>query len=174
MKKAKLISANRRQRGYTLVEVVVTITILAILTSIALPSFISTVRNNRIIAQTNELITAFALAKSEASKRGARVSLCGSDGAVCSGGTTWTNGWLVFSDINGDGSLDAGDELLNSFSTDPQTQITTDQVSITYRSAGDITSITNVRISTGGCSSAWQRQIAILASGRAAVSKQDC
>lgn len=58
----------RRQNGFTLVELMVTVAVLAILSTIAYPSFQSTIRSNRVATTTNELIASLALARSEAIK----------------------------------------------------------------------------------------------------------
>lgn len=95
--------------GFTLVELMVTIAIVAILSAIALPSFSNSIRNNRLATTTNEFIGAVNLARSEAvkSNRGGRIC-ASSDGATC--GTDWAAGWIVFGDANGNGTPQA-DEI---------------------------------------------------------------
>lgn len=89
----------REQRGFTLIELMVTIAVLAIVVSIAGPSFTSMINNNRSAAVGEELAGAFNYARSEAVKRGDRVSICASsDGATCSAAGTWSQGWIVFTD----------------------------------------------------------------------------
>ena len=81
-------SVFKAQRGFTIIELMMTVTVLALLLGIAVPSFMETVRNNRIISQNNELISSLNLARSEALKRGGSVSVCASaDQATCSGST---------------------------------------------------------------------------------------
>jgi type IV fimbrial biogenesis protein FimT len=99
----------QRRNGFTLIELVITIALLAILIGMALPSFRATIQNNRMTAQANEMVTALQFARSEALKRSAPVTVCASDTsqdpAQC--GSDWSAGWLAFVDgqIEGAGSV---------------------------------------------------------------------
>lgn len=94
--------------GFTLVELMVTIAIVAILSAIALPSFSNSIRNNRLATTTNEFIAAVNLARSEAVKSNRTGQVCASsDGATC--GTNWSDGWIVWADADGDGIPQAGE-----------------------------------------------------------------
>lgn len=86
-----------KQQGFTLVELMVTITVLAIVVGIAVPSFYAQIQNNRALALGEEFSGALNYARSEAVKRGTRISLCASsDGKKCSG--DWQQGWIAFVD----------------------------------------------------------------------------
>ncbi len=102
------------QAGITLLELMVAITVLALLLGIGTPSFLNLVRNNRLATQANEFVTALNLARSEAGKRGLPVSVCASsDGAACElGAPDWSQGWIVFTDTANAGELDGADEVL--------------------------------------------------------------
>ena len=100
-------------KGFTLIELMVTISVAAILLVIAVPNFRTFVLNNRITGQANDMMTALNYARSEAIKRGLPVSMCSSTtGAACAGVLTWGTGWIVFADPNNNGTLDAGETLL--------------------------------------------------------------
>src|SRR3569832_1171984 len=93
-------------RGFTLVELLVTISIATILVTLAVPSFSDFVKINRMITQTNDFVTALNVARSEAIRRGNRITLCkSSDGAGCVSGGNWEQGWIVFVDADGDGAV---------------------------------------------------------------------
>jgi type IV fimbrial biogenesis protein FimT len=102
-----MYSSIKAQRGFTLIEVMLAISILAVLLGLAVPSFIETVRNNRTISRNNEFIGSLNYARSEALKRSDSVSVCASaDQQTCTGTTDWTTGWIVFSDLDADGDRD--------------------------------------------------------------------
>lgn len=86
-----------KQRGLTLIELMITLAVLAVIVGIAVPSFNNMVQNNRSLSLGEDLASALNFARSEAIKRGARVTLCGStDGIACNG--TWTNNWIAVVD----------------------------------------------------------------------------
>src|SRR3569832_1169297 len=93
-------------RGFTLVELLVTISIATILVTLAVPSFSDFVKNYRMITQTNDFVTALNVARSEAILRGNRITLYkNNDGAGCVSGGNWEQGWIVFVDADGDGAV---------------------------------------------------------------------
>lgn len=93
----KMTTINKRQTaGFTLIELIVTISIATILASLAAPNFSRLIKENRLTAGTNELVSALILARSEALKRSNNVSICAStDQATCSG-SDFSTGWVVF------------------------------------------------------------------------------
>ncbi len=86
-----------------MIELMVVLSVAAILASLAVPSFRSVIQNNRLATQANELTGTMNFARGEAIKRGSSVTVCVStDQATCTGGTAWENGWIAFADINRD------------------------------------------------------------------------
>ncbi len=100
------------EAGFSLVELIVAITILALLISVGVPSYQNIIRDNRLVAQTNSLVGTLNLARSESIKRRSPVIVCRTDnGNSCSnnGAGTWETGWIAFVDDNADGNPDVTD-----------------------------------------------------------------
>lgn len=103
----------KKNSGFTLLELMITIALAAILLSVGVPSFNGLIKDSRLTVGNNDLVTAFNLARSEAIKRGLRVTVCKSaDQASCTTSNNWEQGWLVFTDENENGSYDAAGETL--------------------------------------------------------------
>lgn len=101
------------QRGFTVLELVITMSIAAILLAIAIPSFSYVTKSNRMSGQINDLLADMQFARAEAVKEGSDVVVCSSANQTsCSGSATWQTGWIVFSDQNRDGLLEAGEPVL--------------------------------------------------------------
>jgi len=95
-----MINMNRKKSGFTILELLITLAVLSIVLTIAIPSFQSTIEKNSVSASASEFAASLRLARTEAIKRGRSVAVCPSnDQATCSG--IWANGWLVFEDTNG-------------------------------------------------------------------------
>lgn len=89
--------------GFTLVELLVTVAIVGIFASIALPSFSKMIEKNRVNTATNELVSNLLLARSEALKRSNNVTLCPSDNQTsCASNGDYSKGWIVFLDCDDD------------------------------------------------------------------------
>ena len=105
----------RCQHGFNLLELMVGISVLGILLAFGVPSFTAMIRTNRLVEQSNGMVGALNYARSEALKRGYRVSACPGSSGACSGGTDWNAGVLVFTDDTGTtGTIDDSDEVLQS------------------------------------------------------------
>ena len=104
-------SAPRATRGFTLIELMIAVALLAIGLALGTPYIRDAVMNVRMTGQANDLMADLALARSEAVKRNVRVALCTSTNGTTCGGSTWADAWLVFPDLNGNGTQDAATEL---------------------------------------------------------------
>lgn len=101
--------------GFTLLELMVVIAIIAIFMGLAAPSFSSLITSTRLSSQTNELMADIRFARSEAAARGTRVVICpNTDGGTsCStSASDWASGRLVFVDTNADGVRQDTEKLL--------------------------------------------------------------
>lgn len=104
-------------KGFTLLELMVTVAIASVLVGIAIPSFTSLISSNRLTTYANELVTTLNLARSEAVKRGQHV-------VVLKTGVNWEKGWQLFVDIDRSTTakqnvLDASDIVLKTYSALP-------------------------------------------------------
>jgi len=117
------VSGMNTQTGFSLTELMVVMTIVGILMGMGVPSYRYVTTANRVSGETNGLLADMQYARSEAIREGQTVTVCAStDGATCVGGagTTWQGGWIVFSDVNGDQTVQAATEpvlrVINKFS----------------------------------------------------------
>ncbi|MFK0571729.1 GspH/FimT family pseudopilin [Endozoicomonas sp.] len=101
-------------RGVSLLELLVSLSIAAILIAVSAPSMKTLIINNRVANVADEVFTSLVLARSEAIKRQRTVSLCSTiDDLTCDEDDSgWHHGWLIFTDESDDGVLNGNDQLL--------------------------------------------------------------
>lgn len=103
-----------RATGFTLIELMVAVALIAILIGIAAPSFREAMMNVRISGQANDFMADLQLARSEAVKRNQTVFVCASSDQASCNATSWADGWIVFPDLNANGAKDAAEAILKA------------------------------------------------------------
>ena len=113
-----LAQCSRRspQRGVTLYEALVTMTVAGVLATVGIPSLQALLANTRLTTATNTLLAALATTRSEAIKRGQRVVLCpSSDYRSCTDASDWHVGYVLYVDNNNSSDLNPGEPVLRVF-----------------------------------------------------------
>lgn len=120
----------KHSSGFTVIELMIVIGVVGILLAVGLPSLQDTINSINANSAAKTLVASLNYARSEAVKRGAVVSVCGSSsGTDCDAGS-WSEGWIVFVDENSDadgeaGSVDAGDPVLRVYQGSGASVLTT-------------------------------------------------
>jgi type IV fimbrial biogenesis protein FimT len=110
----RILAISPSESGMTLVELMVTIMLVAILMTIGIPSYRYVTNSNRATSEVNSLLADMQFARAEAIKEGQFVTVCPSTNSTScvANSSIWNTGWIVFSDVNGNGIVDAGDTVL--------------------------------------------------------------
>lgn len=162
---------RKKQQGFTLYELMITIAVAAIILSFGVPGYMSFIQNSRATTHTNDLVTALNLARSEATRRARNVTVCSSiDGETCAGAADWSTGWVV---------LDANDDVLRVWAErSGGANVVTGASGVTKLSFGPRGALTgggvtfNIRLPD--CTGDNGRDVAVNAAGRIAVSRVTC
>lgn len=101
-----MIKINKIQ-GFTLLELMITLAIAAIITTIGLPSFTGLMRDSRMTTNVNDFLTALSYARSEAATRNVDVIVQSKSGI----NLDWKQGWDIYIDVNSNNIVDAGELL---------------------------------------------------------------
>lgn len=123
---------QQNQYGYTLVEMMITVSIAGVLLAAAVPAFSTLYSKNTSIAYANDLTSAFFHAQNEAVARNIQVTI--KPKTVTSGNNLWQNGWDIFEDKDGDMTQDSGEELISTY-TPSSSSYTLNAENSTYNSS---------------------------------------
>lgn len=159
----------RTSRGFTLFELMVTVAVMGIILSFGIPGFMSFIQNNRATTDTNDLITALNLARSEATRRAAPITVCSStDGASCSGDGDWSGGWIVRNDVG---------DVIRTWPERSDAGVVTGNVSqVRFLARGSLAGgvIPRVEVRLPNCEGEQGRDIEVNVAGRISVDRVDC
>ena len=125
----------RHVAGLTLVELLVAVSVFAIMTTTGLPAMASFIASQHQLATKDALLEALRSARDEAQRRSTPIRLCPTaSGTSC--GSNWDQGWLVYIDKNNDGQFNSQDQLLQQKLNAQTTNINTTASSLQFRANG--------------------------------------
>ena len=179
------------QKGFTLVELLITMVVVSILLATGVPSFMQFIKNNRITGQANSFVVSIQMARNEAVKRGASTTLCAANAAMdgCSGDNDWSTGWIVFSDLDRDGVIDSGtnacledeDCLLRTINPPQKSTLTASVSDIRFLPTGQTDNLGSVSavsvtffLEADDCDQNQKRSIKITRQGHTTMTEQPC
>ena len=140
-RQGQLTAAVGSTRGFTLVELVVCMGVLAVMAGWGLPAFGELARNTARTREVNRFVQAIYLARSEAIKRNGVVSLCPSaNGSTCQPGPQWQRGWIVFVNLDHDSpaSRDAGESVVHVYQQWDAGRILSNRGTLSFRPFGQM------------------------------------
>ena len=146
----------------------VAVSIVAILLAVGVPSYKSVTTANRISSEVNGLLGDLQLARSQAIKQGQPVTVCVSrDGATCTGGAAWSNGWIVFSDPNGNAAADVGEAVLRvqkTFTSTDTFNASNNVTAVSFNREGIAVGVLNgalIKLQDASGTNAWTRCLSV-------------
>jgi prepilin-type N-terminal cleavage/methylation domain len=108
LKKLKALAKN----GFTIIELMITIGLLAVMVTLGIPAFTSTINSNETAAKSNAFLSALKMARSEATKRRLTIFVCASDNQTDCASNDWSDGWIVFEDTDSSNAFEAANDTI--------------------------------------------------------------
>lgn len=174
-----------KSNGLTLIEVMVVVAIIAILTTLAAPSFKGLIQSNVMASTVNSFLADMRFARSESIRRGGGVVMCRSDApetstATCGsgsgpGGNGWVSGWIIFHDLDNDGARAANEPILRVqsaiTSVDSISETSTPVNKFRFMATGRLTlsGPTTMRFGGGNFANERQRIVCVNVGGRGRI-----
>ena len=158
---------RQRHGGFTLVELMVTVAVIAILAVVATPSMSAMLNNSRVTAQAEEMVSSLQLARSEAVRRNARVTVCAGANGVCNNSANW-NQWTVFGRDNT--ATPPVDDVIRDTQISGSVQMSGPADSIVFRPSGMI----DAEQALGIVMADQNRCVTVQISGVVTVSREAC
>jgi type IV fimbrial biogenesis protein FimT len=129
---------RRKSDGFTIIELMITILVLAVLISLGAPNLYQMIVNNRLTTEVNSLVAGLQYARSEALRRNTVVTIGASS-------TDWSSGWNVWIDTDADNAVDGTETLLRSqnsqasgYTIKPPSSVTTSPAALRFNANGTI------------------------------------
>jgi type IV fimbrial biogenesis protein FimT len=101
-----------RAAGFTIIELMFVVALIAVLLGIGAPAMTTMVANNRISTVASDLLTDFTFARATAISRSQRVGICASNDQATCNGSSWQQGWMIYVDANSNGDFDVATETI--------------------------------------------------------------
>jgi len=162
-------------QGFSLFELIVTVSLVAVVLTLGLPSFGGIIANHRLRVEVNALFHAVHLARKESIVRRRVVTLCPTrDGVACERDLDWSTGWMMFvnRDRNGDAQRDPDEPILQQFEVNPANRVVANRMSFSLRST-ELRATNGTLIFCDRTKRAAARALVISYTGRPRVSRTD-
>lgn len=101
-----------RAAGFTIIELMFVVALIAVLLGIGAPAMTTMVANNRISTVASDLLTDFTFARATAISRSQRVGICASNDQATCNGSSWQQGWMIYVDANSNNAFDVATETI--------------------------------------------------------------
>jgi type IV fimbrial biogenesis protein FimT len=128
----------RKERGFTLIELMFALSVAAILVSVAVPAVQMFALNSKQTGAINDFVSSLHLARNTAITTNSRVTICASSNAASCEAVSWDSGWILFRDANSNQTVDGTEAIISSVSQDNGLDIQSSQYGqfIMYRPSG--------------------------------------